>query len=102
MKEINETIEKELEKMVYDFFADECEVDIDSLTPETNINDDLDGDSLLFVELIELAKKKYSLDIQLQVIGKYMLKHPVETLGRVVEVFKLIYQHENDIVKLGE
>lgn len=100
MRTMTTEIEKELEDMVYTFFAEECEVGKDEINAEMSIADDLDGDSLLFVELIELAKKKYDLDIQLQTVGKYLLKSPAETLGEIVEVFKLIYQYGNEITSI--
>lgn len=98
MKVMTEEIKNEIRKMVYEFFAGECDVDISELTDETNILDDLDGDSLMFLELVEQMKKKYSLQIQMQTLGKYILKHPVETLGKIVEVSYLIYEKENEIV----
>ena len=98
MREITDEIKAELKEMVYDFFAEECEMDRDSLTATMSISDDLDGDSLLFVELIEVAKKKYDLDIQLQTVGKYLLKTAADTLGDVVEAFIKIYQYGNDVL----
>ncbi|MBZ4646520.1 MAG: Acyl carrier protein [Clostridia bacterium] len=101
MRNLTPEIKEELREMIYEFFAEECEVELSELNEETNITDDLDGDSLLFVELVELIKKKYDLNIQLQTIGKYLLKNPAETIGQVIETTFLIYQHENDIVNLG-
>ncbi len=101
MKTITEETKRELKEMIYEYFADECDVDVETLNDETNIIEDLDGDSLLFIEIIEIAKKKYDLDIKLQTVGKYMLKNKVETLGQFVEVFYLIYQHGDEIVNIG-
>ncbi len=101
MRELTAEIREQLKEMIYGFFAEECEVELSELNEETNITDDLDGDSLLFVELIELTKKKFQLDIQLQTIGKYLLKNPAETIGQVIDTTYLIYQHGNDIVNLG-
>jgi len=101
MRNLTVEMKEELKGVVYDFFSEECEVDANELNEQTSIMDDLDGDSLLFVELVEFLKKKYSLDIKLQSIGKYLLKNPAETIGQVIETTYLIYQHENDIVNLG-
>ncbi|MCX7843715.1 MAG: phosphopantetheine-binding protein [Clostridia bacterium] len=101
MRELTPQIKDELRNIIFEFFAEECEVELSSLSDETNITDDLDGDSLLFVELIEIIKKKYDLNIQLQTIGKYLLKNPAETIAQVVDTTYLIYQHENEIVNLG-
>ena len=99
MKAITEEIKKEIKEMVYEFFAEECDAQVEDLNDETNILDDLEGDSLMFLELVEQLKKKYNLQIQMQALGKYILKHPVETLGKTVEVSYLIYEKENDIVE---
>lgn len=100
MAQITENTRVEVQEVVYDFFADECEVDISEISPQTNIIKDLDGDSLMFLELIEIFKKKYSLDIELKTIGKYAVKHPVETIGQLIDMQMLIIEHENRIMEL--
>lgn len=65
---------------------------------DTNPQEDLGSDSLMFVELIEMTADKYDLDIKLQSIGKYMLKSPMDTMSDVVDMFCKIYQYGNDIV----
>lgn len=100
MRQVTDEMKKELEEMVYEFIADECEVSRDELNDSTSITDDLDGDSLLLVELIELAKKKYDLDIRLQTVGKYLLKKEADTMKEIVDVFIKIYQYEEAIVDL--
>jgi acyl carrier protein len=101
MQNLTDELKEEIKVMIYDFFAEECDTEVEKINDETNIIDDLDGDSLLFVELIEVMKKKYNLNIQLQTIGKYLLKNPAETIGKVIETVYLIFVHENEIVNLG-
>jgi len=100
MAQITESTRDEVQEVVYDFFADECEVDVSSISDHTNIIKDLDGDSLMFLELIEVFKKKYLLDIELKTIGKYAVKHPVETIGQLIDMQMLIIEHENRILEL--
>ena len=102
MTQINEIIKKEVKETVYNFFAEECEVDLASLNDNTNIIKDIDGDSLMFLELIEIFKKKYSLDIELKTIGKYALKHPVETIGQLIDMQMLIIEHENKLLEMDK
>lgn len=102
MRELNEEIKKEIKNDVYEFLADECDMDLEVIKDDMSIMDDLDGDSLMFVEIVETLKKKYNLDIQLQVVGKYLLKHPAETVGEVVDTIYLVYQYENGIVDLED
>jgi acyl carrier protein len=99
MTEITESIRKEVKEIVFQFFAEECEVDISTISDQTNIISDLEGDSLMFLELIEIFKKKYNLNIELRTVGKYVLKHPVETIGQLIDTQLLMIQYENKIVE---
>lgn len=98
MPEITDAIKSEVKGIVYNFFAEECEADLATINDDTNIINDLDGDSLMFLELIEIFKKKYNLDIELKTIGKYAVKHPVATIGQLIDMQLLIIQHENKLL----
>jgi len=100
MTVITEDIKKEVKEIVIDFFAEECEIDPQKITDATHIFDDLDGDSLMFLELIEIFKKKYDLDIELKTIGKYSIKNPVRTIGELINMQLLIIEHENNILNI--
>ena len=100
MAEITEQIRAEVIEIVTDFFAEECEVEASEINNETHIFDDLDGDSLMFLELIEIFKKKYELNIELKTIGKYSVKHPVRTIGELIDMQLLIIEHENEIINI--
>ena len=98
MREITNEIKQEIENMIFDYYAEECEVDRNEITMDTNPQEDLGSDSLMFVELIEMTAEKYDLDIKLQSIGKYMLKASLDTMKDVIDMFCKIYQYGNDIV----
>ena len=89
----------EFEK-IKEIIAEVLNVDPDEITMESNPQEDLGSDSLMFVELIEMTAEKYDLDIKLQSIGKYMLKTPMDTMKAVVDMICKIYQYGNDIVNL--
>jgi acyl carrier protein len=95
---ITDTTRSEVREIVYNFFSEECEVDKATITDQTNIIRDLDGDSLMFLELIEIFKKKYNLEIELKTIGKYAVKHPVATIGELIAMQMLIIEHENRLL----
>ena len=95
----NGTID-EVRKVVYEFFSEECEVAIDELNDDTNVIKDLEGDSLMFLELLEIFKKKYGLNVELKTVGKYVVKHPAETIGAIIRMTMLIIEHENRITEL--
>lgn len=100
MSKINENTRTEVKEIVYTFFADECEVELSTIHDNTNIISDLEGDSLMFLELIEIFKKKYDLNIELKTVGKYVVKHPVETIGQLIDTQMLMIEHGNNIVNL--
>ncbi len=100
MPEITEQIKNDVKDIVVDFFSEECEVEPDTITMNTHIFDDLDGDSLMFLELIEIFKKKYNLNIDLKTIGKYSVKNPVRTIGELIDMQLLIIEHEDNIINL--
>ena len=100
MREITEEIKNEIKDMIFNYYAEECEIDISEISIDSNPQDDLGGDSLMFVELIEMASEKYDMDVKLQSVGKYMLKAPLNTMQDVIDVFCKIYQYGNDIVNL--
>jgi acyl carrier protein len=100
MANITENTYNEVREIVMEFFSEECEVEINDLSEKTHIISDIDGDSLMFLELIEIFKKKYNLDIELKTIGKYVVKHPVETIGELIKVTMLMIEHENKIIEL--
>ena len=98
MREITNEIKAEIKDMIFDYYAEECEVDKASINDNTNLQDDLESDSLMLVELIEMTADKFDLDIKLQSIGKYMLKTPMNTMADVLDMFYKIYQYGNDVV----
>lgn len=100
MAKITENTRNEVKEIVLDFFAEECEVDKDEISEDSNIISDLDGDSLMFLELIEIFKKKYNLNIELKTIGKYAVKNPVKTIGELIDMQLLIIEHENNILNI--
>lgn len=99
---LNEETKAEVRDVVINFFAEECEVEVNELNDNTNIINDLDGDSLMLIELIEIMKKKYKLEIKLQSIGKYLIKNRAETLHEILRALYQIFEYGDDIVTLGE
>ena len=97
MGKINDTIREEVREVILNFFVDECEVELSELIDNTNIFDDIGGDSLMYLELVEILKEKYKLDIELKTIGKYSVKHPVKTIGELIDMQLLIIEHGNKI-----
>ena len=100
MPVITEEIRDEVKEIVYNFFSEECEFDRASINGETRIIEDLEGDSLMFLELLEIFKKKYKLDVKIQSIGQYLVKHPAETITKVIDLTLLVIEHGDKITEL--
>jgi len=100
MARVNDKIKEEVREIVLDFFAEECEIDVSEITDDSNIITDLDGDSLMFLALIEIFTKKYGQEIDLKTIGKYSIKHPVETIGELIDMQLRIIEYGNKIIEL--
>lgn len=83
-------IEQKVREDVYAFFADECNIDIKDLNDDTDIIEDIGGDSLMFLQLLESWKKEYNIDLEFRVIGKYLIKNPVNTIGKAINLALLI------------
>jgi len=73
------------------YLSDELEIDAAKILDDTNIIDDLGGDSILFLEMFEEFKTKYQIDLEIRTIGQYMLNHPVYTFRQTVNaIFEII------------
>lgn len=100
MVQLNDTMKEETREIVFDFYAEECEVERESINEDTNIIEDIEGDSLMFLELAEIFKKKYNLEFELKSIGEYVLKHPSETVGEIAKLILLIIVHDGNISEI--
>jgi acyl carrier protein len=72
-------------KEIREFLAEELDVPIEKVTPEAKIIDDLGGDSMIFLELVDRFKKRFQIQVEVRIIGKYFQQHPVYTVGEVAQ-----------------
>lgn len=93
-------MEKDIRQMVFNYFAEECDVEIESLSDETDIIEELEGDSLMLLSLLELVRKKYALTIELKALGRHLMEKPANTLGQITSLTQAIIVHGNDIVNV--
>jgi len=100
MKQITPEIETEIRDMVFDYFSEECDIDKQELGDDTDIIEELEGDSLMLLSLLELVRKKYDLTIELRTLGRHLMEKPADTLGQVILLTKAIIQHGNNIVNV--
>ena len=100
MNTIGEETRQEIRDQVFEYFAEECDVDINDIADDTDIIEDLEGDSLMLLSLLEIFRKKYGLTIELKTLGKHLMKKPANKVGQVVDLTIKIVQYGNDIVNV--
>ncbi len=97
MTEITDDIKREISFFVREYFADECEVDIENIKNETKIIEDLDGDSLMFLSLLEIIRKKYDVNVEIKTIGKRLMQRPANTISELIEMVILVVKYGENI-----
>jgi len=90
----------EIREIVYDYFSEECDIDKKDLTDHTDIIEELEGDSLMLLSLLELVRKRYDLSIELKILGRHLMDQPANTLGQVIDLTQAIIRHGNNIVNV--
>lgn len=100
MPALDKQTEQEIRDLVYGYFSEECDVDLAQINADTDIIEDLEGDSLMLLALLEMVRKKYGLSIELKTLGNHLMKKPADTVGQVVELTKAVVQYGDDIVNM--
>lgn len=100
MREVDQKTINEIRTTVYEYFSDECDIDVSEISDETDVIEDLEGDSLMLLSLLEIFRKKYELSIELKTLGKHLMKKPADTVGQVIDLTVEIVRHGNDIVNV--
>lgn len=55
---------KEIEEKVREFLIDDLEIDEDKIVPEARLKDDMEIDSLDFVDIVVIVEKKFGFKIK--------------------------------------
>jgi acyl carrier protein len=100
MSALSTSVKADIRSMVYTYFSQECGIPSDRLSDTIHIIEDLEGDSLMLLSLLETVRKKYGLAIELKTLGKHLMKKPVNTLGEVVALTLAIVEHGDNIVNV--
>jgi len=82
---LTESEKKEVYEQIREFLSGELGVPLDKITADTKIIDDLGGDSMIYLELIDMFKKKYNVSVEVRVIGQYLQKNPIYTVGETAQ-----------------
>jgi acyl carrier protein len=100
MTEVDAKTIQEIRNIVLGYFSDECDIPVEEINDETDIIEDLEGDSLMLLSLLELFRKKYELSIELKTLGKHLMRKPANNVGQVIELTAAIVEHGNDIINV--
>lgn len=92
-----DSIREEVAEFVKEFFSDECNVDVSSINDETRIIEDLDGDSLMYLSLLEIIRKKYDVQVEIKTLGKRLMQRPASTIKQVTDMVLLVIEHGENI-----
>ncbi len=97
---MNSVNRDEIRSLVYSYFSEECEIPEEQLSDETNIIEELEGDSLMLLSLLETVRKKYGISIELKTLGKHLMKRPANTLGEVIALTSAVAEHGDNIINV--
>ena len=100
MNVITDEIKRDIRNQVVAYFADECGIEPDEITEDTDIIEDLEGDSLMLLSLLEIFRKKYGLTIELKTLGKHLMKKPADKVGQVIDLSIQIVQYGDDLINM--
>lgn len=84
------------------FLSDELDIPLEDIKAESKILDDLKGDSMIYLELVEEFKKKFEVKVEIRVIGLYFQKHPIYTVGEVAQAVCDIVENGDELIKKVE
>jgi acyl carrier protein len=102
-QKLTEDAKTAISEAIIQFLAEEFDVDPIEIKDDTNIIDDLGGDSILFIEMIEEFKEQYEIDLEVRTIAQYMLKNPVYTVKETLNaVYEIIEKGEELIEEVEE
>jgi acyl carrier protein len=100
MPDIDENSMNEIRDLVINYFSEECDIAKEKISDSTNIIEELEGDSLMLLSLLEVVRKKYNLSIELKTLGKHLIKKPANTVGEVVNLTLAIVKHGDNIINV--
>ncbi len=92
--------EQEIRDLVYEFFSDECDVEVEELSDDTDIIETLEGDSLMLLALLEQVRRRYGISIELKTLGRHLMRKPADTVGQVVALTLAVVEHGDDILQV--
>jgi acyl carrier protein len=101
-KKLTEEEKRQIYEHIREFLSDELDVPQEDIGPDSKIIDDLGGDSMIYLELVEDFKKKYDVKVEIRVIGQYFQRHPVYTVGETAQAVYDVVQRGAEVLAEAE
>jgi acyl carrier protein len=87
---------------IREFLSEELDVPMDDIGPDAKILDDLGGDSMIYLELVEEIKKKFGISVEVRVLGQYFQRNPIYTVGETAQAVYDLVERGEDLLKSQE
>ena len=100
MPRIEEEAREGIRDMVFDFFAEECDVERESISESTDVIEELEGDSLMMLALLRKVCARFGITVELKTLGRHMMRRPASTVGEVLALTYALVEHGDDIVNV--
>ncbi|NTU60648.1 MAG: hypothetical protein HGA98_06280 [Deltaproteobacteria bacterium] len=97
-RELDDATRARIRDMVFSYFSEECDVPREELTDETHVIEELEGDSLMILALLERVRRENGLTVELKTLGRHLMRKPANNLGQIVALTLAIVQYGDDIV----
>ncbi|WP_448382544.1 acyl carrier protein [Desulfosoma sp.] len=87
---------------IREFLAAEFEVDPAEITEETDVVNDLGGDSVVFLEMVEELREKYGIQVEVRTIGQFMLRRAITNIGQAVDALCEVIEKGEELIAQEE
>ena len=98
IRQLSETEKKEIYEHIREFLSEELDVPLEKIGPDTKVIDDLNGDSMIYLELVEEFKKKFNVTVEVRLIGQYFQKHPIYTVGETARAVYDLVERSDELM----
>lgn len=102
IRTLTETEKTEIYESMRQFLSDELDIPLEDIKADSKILEDLKGDSMIYLELVEEFKKRFDVNVEIRVIGLYFQRHPVYTVKEVARAICDIVERGDELVKIAQ
>lgn len=102
LRVLTEAEKTEIYEDMRQFLSDELDIPLEEIKPDSKILEDLKGDSMIYLELVEEFKKRFDVNVEIRVIGLYFQRHPVYTVKEVARAICDIVERGDELVKIAQ